>query len=573
MLKKGAIWLVILLMLIPVAMISGCSRGEDVAGEQVLNINLGENPPDLDPQRTTDQVSIDVLNAILEGLMRADKEGVQQPGLAADFPEISEDGLIYTFTLREGLTWSDGEPLTAYDFEYAWKRAMNPLTASQYNYMFECVEGAEDFIYFEELELPDHEELSDDEYEQAVEEYKAALQPVEDAVGVKALDESTLEVKLVQPTPYFLDLCSFVTYLPAPRHLVEQYGDDFATAADKFACSGPFTMQSWEPDSKIVLVKNDKYWDADQVKLNQINMFMVKEISTYMNMYETGDLDATGVPGDYIEEYRTQPEFGSIPEAVCWYLQLNREDPVMANDNFRLALSYGFDRQEFIDKVLQNYSAPATAYTPPTINDQEGNSFNETWVKQELLPKTADLDKAQEYLNQALEELNIAKAEDLVITMLSGDSEVAKKYAEGVQGLLQKNLGIKVKVDSVDFATRLERMRNKQFSLVYAGWGGDYNDPLTFMDMWITGGPYNDVGYSSQAYDAAIKTAKTSTDNKTRMEAMAEAERILCEDLPVIPLYWPTRNFVTRPYVKDWIRKTTGSDNEWKYCWIAAEEE
>lgn len=133
--------------------------------------------------------------------------------------------LIYTFTLREGLTWSDGEPLTAYDFEYAWKRAMNPLTASQYNYMFECVEGAEDFIYFEELELPDHEELSDDEYEQAVEEYKAALQPVEDAVGVKALDESTLEVKLVQPTPYFLDLCSFVTYLPAPRHLVEQYGD------------------------------------------------------------------------------------------------------------------------------------------------------------------------------------------------------------------------------------------------------------------------------------------------------------------------------------------------------------
>lgn len=570
--KKRIIWLAILLMLVPAVLLSGCGKGEEAAGEQVLNINLGENPPDLDPQRSTDSVSIDVLNAVLEGLMRADKDGVQQPGLAADFPEVSDDGLTYTFTLRDGLTWSDGEPLTAADFEFAWKRAMSPLTVSEYNYMFECVEGAEEFIYFEELELPDREELSDEEYESALEEYKSALQPFEDAVGVKALDEKTLEVKLVQATPYFLDLCSFPTYMPAPKHLVEQYGEDFATTADKIACSGPFKMESWEPDSKIVLVKNDKYWDVENVKLEQINMFMVKEISTYMNMYETGDLDSTGVPGDYIEEYRTKDEFGSMAEAICWYLQLNREDPIMANDNFRMALSYGFDRQEFIDKVLQNYSFPATAYTPPTINDQEGNSFNETWVKEELLPKTADLEKAQDYLDKALEELGIDKAADLEITMLSGDSEVAKKYAEGVQGMLQKNLGIKVRVDCVDFATRLERMTNKQFSLVYAGWGGDYNDPLTFMDMWITDGPYNRVGYSSAEYDAAIKTAKTSTDNKTRMEAMAEAEHSLCEDLPVIPLYWPTRNFVTRPYVKDWIRRTTGSDNEWKYCWIAEEE-
>ncbi|NMA91762.1 MAG: peptide ABC transporter substrate-binding protein [Firmicutes bacterium] len=561
--KRVVAGMIILLLLLPLA---GCTNGEEGEGRQFLNINLGENPPDLDPQRSTDSISADLLNAIFEGLMRADQEGVLQPGLAADFPEISEDRLTYTFTLREGLTWSDGEPLTAADFEFAWKRAMSPLTASEYSYLFDCIARAEDLIYFDELPLPDREELSAEEYEEAMLRFKGELEPYEEAVGVKALDRRTLQVELVQPTPHFLDLCSFLTYLPAPRHLVERYGEDFATAADKIAASGPFKMESWEPDAKIVLVKNERYWDRANVSLEKINLFMLKEISTEINMYETGELDSIIVPGDYLEEYRDDPGFGSIPEAVCRYLLLNHEDPVMANHNFRRALSYGFDRGKFIEKVLQDPSLPATAFTPPTIKDQEGNSFNKTWVKDKLLPEGAQLDLAREYLKRALEELGLDEVGELAVTLLCGDSESHKKYAEGVQGLYRESLGLKIKVESVDFATFLERIRNRQFSLMYLGWNADFNDPSAFMDLWITDGPYNDAGYSNEIYDTAIEIARSGTDNKTRMEALAEAERILCEDLPIIPLYWPTRNYITRPYVKDWVRRITGADNEWKYC-------
>ena len=167
-----------------------------------------------------------------------------------------------------------------------------------------------------------------------------------------------------------------------------------------------------------------------------------------------------------------------------------------------------------------------------------------------MLPEGAQLDLAREYLKRALEELGLDEVGELAVTLLCGDSESHKKYAEGVQGLYRESLGLKIKVESVDFATFLERIRNRQFSLMYLGWNADFNDPSAFMDLWITDGPYNDAGYSNEIYDTAIEIARSGTDNKTRMEALAEAERILCEDLPIIPLYWPTRNYITRPYVK-----------------------
>jgi len=372
--------------------------------DDTLNINIGENPPDLDPQTSTDQVSFQILNAVLEGLMRVDENMVLQPGLAADFPEVSEDGTVYTFTLKEGLKWSDGEPITAHDFEYAWKRAMNPLTGSRYNYKLEYIKGAKEVIYFNDVDLPDAAELSKEDYEAAVENYMAALQPKLDAVGVKALDNLTLEVILEQPCPFFLNLTSFITYLPAPMHLEKELGDSYATRVENMAFSGPFIIESWVHDSELVLVKNPDYWDAENVKLDKINMYMIKEISTQMNMYETGKLDATSVPGFYLENYKDSPDYGVMAEAICWYLQPNHNDPLMGNKAFRQAVSYAFDREGFINGVLEDGSLPATAFTPPTILDANGDSFHENWVG-DLLPTTADTEKARQFLEQACEEL------------------------------------------------------------------------------------------------------------------------------------------------------------------------
>lgn len=358
----------------------------------------------MDPQTSTDAVSFDVLNAVLDGLFRIDADGVLQPALAADFPEISEDGTHYVFTIREGAEWSDGEPVTAHDFEYAWKRAMNPLTGSQYNYQMEHIKGAADVIYFEDVELPSADELSEEEYATAVEEYQAAIDPLLAEVGVKAVDDHTLEVDLVQPTPFFLDLTSFITYLPAPMHLEQELGDQYAINADNMAFSGPFMITEWVPDDHITLEKNPNYWDAESVKLEKINMYMIKEISTYLNMYETGELDSTGIPGSYLDQYRDDPGYGNLAEAVAWYIEPNLEDPLMGNKKFREAINAAFDRQAFVDGVLENGSFPATALTPPSITDANGDSFHDEWVG-DLLPTTADTELARQLLEEVCAEL------------------------------------------------------------------------------------------------------------------------------------------------------------------------
>ncbi|HHW18287.1 MAG TPA: hypothetical protein GXX30_05245 [Firmicutes bacterium] len=370
---------------------------------QHLNLNLGEEPPDLQSITTTDTVSFDVLNACLEGLVRLGPDGQYKPGSGlAESWTVSEDGTKYTFKLKKGLKWSDGTPLTAHDFEYAWKKAVDPRTASQYNYMLFYIKGAEDVA---NIQLPDKEK-EPAKYKEA----EAAIQAAMDKMGVKAVDDLTLEVELVAKNNIFISLTAFPTYFPLNQKAHEKWGDKYATEKDKMLFCGPFVIDKWEHGSKMVLKKNPNYWDAKNVKLEYIQFDMIKDINTPISMYEANQLDAIGVPGDFIPKFQKErpQEFHQMAEAVAWYLECNLNHPVLKDPKFRKALSMAIDRQAYCDNVLRNYSKPATGLTPPSIAGKDATeSFHDKYIGN-ILPATGNPQEAQKLLKESLKQLGYA---------------------------------------------------------------------------------------------------------------------------------------------------------------------
>lgn len=520
---------------------------EKLAEEQILRVNWSQEPPDLDPQTTTDQVSFWIINATYEGLVRLDADGNVQPGLAEkwDEEETEDGGVKYTFHLRDA-QWSDGTPITAEDFEYSWFKAIDPEVAAEYSYQLTDTAGIKNAAKFFAGEIKDKEE-----------------------VGIKAVDEKTFEVELERDIPFFLSLTSFPTFIPAQKAALEEFGDAFASEADKMVYSGPFVISEWEHEQKLNLKKNEKYWDAENVKLEEIHGDMITENNTAINLYETGDLDVTGVAPEFLDNYKDSEEFENLAEATTWYIQYNCEDKYLKNQNLRYALSLAIDKQSFVDNVLANGSIVAEGLTPTLLPGKDGKEFAEN--RGDILPKY-DPEKAKEYLDKGLEELGITKEElEKHLTFLTGESDVAKKQAAAIQNMWKQNLGIEAEIESVAFKIRIDRYNRMDYTTTFAGWGGDYNDPLTFMDLWVTDGGNNDTGWGNEKYDEAIKKAIEGEGNE-RIDAMIEAEKVLAEELPIIPIYYNARNFVEKPHVKGIARFPVGADTDYKWAYIIEHE-
>ncbi|TCO60411.1 peptide ABC transporter substrate-binding protein [Caldanaerobacter subterraneus] len=507
--------------------------------KQILRINLGEEPPRLDPQTSTDGVSFQVLNAVLEGLVRLgpDEKPQKGSGLAKDW-KISEDGLTYTFYLKDNIYWSDGNPITAYDFEYSWKRALDPKTASDYAYIMFPIKNAEKF---------NAGEVSADE------------------VGIKALDEKTLEVQLEEPTPYFLSLTAFITYLPLEKSFVEKVGDKIATTPDTLVYSGPFIIKEWNHEQNIILVKNDKYWDKDNVKLDEIHMDMIKDMNTVVQNFDNGQYDIITVTGDFVERYKNNPnaELQIYPNGFTYFLAFNTKNPVFKNANIRKAFGLSIDRKQLTENVLKDGSIPAYGFVPYGIPGK-----NEEFRKEVGNLFTEDPVKAKELLQKGMNELGITSLPK--ITLLADDTEVAKRESQAIQEFWKKNLGVNVEIQNVPFKIRLQMYKQGDFDVVLTRWGADYNDPMTFMDLWLSeiSGEPNRIFYSNPEYDKLILEAKKSNDNNLRMDNMKKAEQILMEDMPISPLFFSATAYVQQKYVKGVVRHAVGVDNDWKWTYI-----
>ncbi|WP_028782052.1 peptide ABC transporter substrate-binding protein [Thalassobacillus devorans] len=513
------------------------------SGEQVLNITDSAEIPTMDPSMATDAVAFQWLGSTMDGLYRLGENAKLEPAIAKSH-EQSEDALTWTFKLREDATWENGDPVTAHDFVYAWQRAVNPDTGSEYGpYMMNGV-------------IKNAEAISKGEM------------PV-DKLGVTAEDDYTLKVELEKPIPYFLSLTAFGTFLPLNQDFVEKQGDKFALEADTILANGPFKMTEWKHEEGWTLEKNKDYWDAENVNLEKINVKVVKETSTRVNLYDSGEIDAAALSGEFVQQKAGSEELKTEEEPVLFYLKMNQQHEVLGNVNARKAIQSVINREDLVNVILANGSLPAVGDIPQNFakHPESGKDFRE--INGPLVEH--NVEKAQEHWKKALEELGKDKVE---LELLGGDSEVAKEMDAYLKNQLEQLEGLTVNVKPVPFKERLRLDTEMEYELQNSGWGPDYIDPNTFLNMWVTDGGNNKTGYSNEEYDALIEKANNelALEPVKRFETFLEAEKMLIkEDAVLAPLYQRAVAKLWKPYVKGVITNPMGPDYTYKYAYIDKE--
>ncbi len=551
---KNTRWLLLALGLAISLLLGACSGGSSETGasdsgdeqqsssesEQVLNLIETAEIPSMDSSLTIDALASQWLGSTKDGLYRLGPDGKPEPGIAKSH-EVSEDGLTWTFDLRENATWSNGDPVTAHDFVFAWQRAVDPDTGSEYGpYMMGGV-------------IKNATAVSQGEI------------PV-DELGVKAVDDYTFEVTLEQPTPYFESMTTFGTFLPMNEEFVKEQGDNYAMEADALLSNGPFIMTEWSHGEGWTVEKNEDYWDADKVKLQQINVSVVKETSAAVNLYETGKVDRVNLSSEFVDEYRSSKEFQVEKEPSTFFLKMNQENEILANKNARKAIQMVINRQAMVDVILNNGSVPIGGIVPGDFvkHPETEEDFRE--INGPLIE--TNVEKAQELWAKAKDELGIETAE---LRYLGGDTEVAQNLDAYIKDQLEQLEGLSIKVESVPFQVRLERDKSMDYDLENYGWGPDYIDPNTFLNIWVTGQANNKTGYSSEKYDSLIEKAATELALKPekRFEAFLKAEQLLIkEDAVLAPLYQRARAQLVKPYVKNVTSNPMGPDYTYKYAYI-----
>jgi oligopeptide transport system substrate-binding protein len=490
-------------------------------GGKSITVNLEDTIRDMDSATTTDEVSFNVLVNVIEGLYRLDENARPEPA-QAEKVDISEDGLTYTFTLRDGIKWSNGDPVTSQDFMYAWLKVLNPDTASQYAYIISTfVEGAADY----------NEGNGDPE-----------------SVAIEAPDDKTLEVKLVSPAPYWLGLTAFPTYLPQNQKFVEQQGEDYAQSAGALIYNGPYILTEFNPTQGVTMVKNADYWDKDNVDIEKAEGEIVKEVDTAVNLHDAGDLDITEISAEYVDEYKDSPDFQQATEFASFYLAFNEDLDIFLNANIRKAFQIGYDRAALCYKITNDGNVPATGIVPDGIAGPGDQTFRE--AEGPTVPEF-NPEEAKRLYEQGLEEIG---GEAPTVELLSYDDSTARDTATFLQSQFEDNLGAKIDVKIQPFDRKLELESNGEFQLSYQGWGADYNDPMTFLDLWTTDSPFNTGKYSNTRYDQLIKQAKAEVDQDKRMQQLEEAEKILVEeDAGVAPMFFEGTSRLIEPFIKDFV--------------------
>jgi oligopeptide transport system substrate-binding protein len=498
-----------------------------------LKINLGADIPDLASTTSTDEVSFNVLNNINEGLYRLDADEEPQPAMAESV-EQSDDGLTYTFTLREGVQWSNGDPVTSEDFRYAWLRALNPDTAGQFAFILsDFIEGASDF---------------------------AAGEGSAEDVGISAPDDQTLEVTLANPTPFFLGLTAFPTYFPLNQSFVEEQGDSFGRSADAILYNGPYTLSEFDSANGATFEKRGDYWDADNVAVETVDARIVKDEQTALNLYQSGELDRTGLTSEQVEQFRDSDEFSTELELTSWWFDMNLEDDVLSNKSIREAIQRAVDRQQLAQQVLNNGSVASEGLVPRETAGPDGETFREAYGS--VVPEFAP-EEAMRLYEQGVEELG----QQPTLNILTGDTSVARDLATFLQGQLQENLGAEVEIDQQPFDARLERMEASDYQMVVSGWGADFNDPINFMNLYTSENSFNNSGFSNEEYDQLIEQAGSEADEQRRMELMADAESLLVQDEAAIaPLYYDGVAVLMKPRLQNFVTHPYGATYDFKYA-------
>jgi len=489
------------------------------SGGGELNLVVGSEPPSLHPGLATDTTSSAILTNVFENLTTLDENAKPVAAAASDW-KISDDQKTYTFTLRDN-KWSNGDPVTASDFEYAWKWALNPDNLSEYASIFYSIKGAA--------------------------AYNSGEGSADD-VGVKAEDEKTLVVTLENPTPYFLELTAFKTYAPLNQKAVEGNENWYADAGDDYVTNGPFTLNEWRHNDTIVLKKNPEYWDADKVSLETVNIGMVESETTAATMFKAGEIDYLGAPYqsiglDVIDGFKADGSLKIADQASVYVYKLNTKDKFTGNANIRKALTLAMNRQGLIDNITKGEQKPALGMVPIAVSGfEEDRGYY----------KDNDIEGAKAALEAGMQELGIKDPSEITVNISFNTSEGHAAIAQFIQEGWTKNLGIKVGLDNSEWQVYLEKLNQLDYQAGRLGWTGDYNDAYTFLEIYDTAdNGNNDTGWENAEYKKLLDQSNLETDPAKRLDLLKQAEAIIMNELPAAPIYYYTNLSVVQDNVKN----------------------
>lgn len=599
---------------------------------KVLNLLESSNIPALITWQATDSVSFKILGNVNSGLYTLGVGGVPVPDIAESV-DVSADGLTYTFNLRDA-DWStvDGDvyaPVTANDFVFAWKKLLDPAEASQYAFMIstasikngkEAVALNEELIGYEgdvnSLETMSEDAFEDTEEKTAKEQFDEAKADLETSIadqeagfteaygsvdgayeeldnliaglGVTATDDKTLVVELSNPVPYFIDLMTFPSFFPASEAYVAEQGDAYGKSNDAFLYNGAFLFADWTLSERHYLTKNANYWDAANVYLDAIDYRVIEGVSndTAVQMYLDGETMSTGLSGENVEKYGNRPDMIIIPETVLFYLEVNQgkgdattSKQLLADVNARKAINMAIEKTYITDVIFANGSLPVDFFVPVGFVGS-ANHDNKDWREVagdrhdgELGYNRYNPEEAAVLWTSAMEAMGITEIE---FELLIYQGESAGQVGTHIKNELEKNLpGLTVVVQALPFSEKLARADEGDYEMSWSGWGPDYPDAMTWMDMWVTGGGHNATGYSDADYDAVIdatKSGELTAPDKTaeRFEALVDLEyKLLAEDQVIIPLYQRSGVGLRDPKIVDMYPQTFGPDYIFKWITFA----
>ena len=495
---------------------SGSNAGGASTGSNVLNVMVEVEVASLDPQLATDGTSFEVIADFTDGLMQMDETGMAVEAIAESY-EVSEDGCTYTFHIREDAVWSNGDPVTANDFVFAWQRAADPATASEYSYMMSDIgqiKNAAEII--------------------AGEKDKSEL-------GVTAVDEKTLQVELNVPVPYFLSLMYFPTFYPVNQAFYESLAEGtFGTSPETVLSNGAFILDSYEPAAlSFSLVKNPDYYNADSIQLDGLNYQVIKDSQQAFMSYQNGDLDIVKLSGDQVDQVQGDPELNVVGAGYLWYLTLNMaEVPTLDNQNMRLALTHAIDRVAIVEDVVKDGSlATYTAVPPQFATGPDGSDFS---ADQTLFSDVCsdDAAKAAEYYEKAKAELG---EDTFTFQLLVEDTTESQNVATVIKEQIETTLpGVTMEIKVEPKKQRVEDIQDGNYQVCLTRWGPDYADPMTYLNMWITDNNNNYGKWSNPAYDQIIADCTTGqyvSDAEARWEALYDAEQIIMDEAVIVPVY------------------------------------
>jgi oligopeptide transport system substrate-binding protein len=505
--------------------IFGCSSESEVSppdsiDAQILHLGNGTEPQGLDPHVVTGVTEHNVIMSLLEGLVGLHPATLVPVPAVAESWEVSEDGTKYVFNIRDSAKWSNGDPVTSNDFIYSWKRALTPELGNQYAYMLYPIVNAEAYNIGE------------------IENFNL--------VGIRSLDEKKLEVNLRASTPYFLGLLDHDSTFPVHKPTIEKFGDIDTrdsewTRAGNFIGNGPFTLKLWEQNRIIIVEKNPHYWDTATVKLNEIHFYPTDQTATEERMFRTGKLHLSySIPLEKIATYKKEnPELLQIhPYLGTYYYDLNITIPPLDNVNVRRALAMSIDRESIVKNITKGGQKPAYTLTPPDTLGYTANA---------AIPY--DIEKAKQLLAEAgfPDGKGFPKLQLLYNTL-----ESHQQIAVAIQQMWKQALNIDISLTNQEWKVYLDTRSAMDFQIARASWIGDYIDPNTFLDMFVTNGGNNHTGWSNDEYDQLITQASFTANQEARYKLFQHAEEILADEAPIIPIYTYARIFLQSPEVKGW---------------------